>query len=420
MKYLIQKERTHLFAPSIQIAAMVELKGKISEDILCDAIQKAIDNNEVFHCRIVMDETGKAFYETGHSASVVIHKFEGEWEKVVTREEKHLFALQHGDMIRFFIKEELNITQLLIIAHHLVGDGLSMTYFIQDILDALNGIPLIYKELKLYDMKHVPAESKLNPMMGWMLKRVNNKWDKTGKTFHFSDSENMINKYWSSRKTSIIAEKVKEDVLFHLERKAKSNHVSVNSTLVTAFARAAEESTEFGIPVSLRENNNHTMANLATAISIKYQYNEKQDFWENARKVHSIINKKLSNNKSKFFLTQFMNQLSPTLIDSAYFSAFDGYENEIAARIRNMFGYVANPKAINISNLTRISTKDKDANYQIADIAFVPPIVPNASCMIGVITYESQMVITLHLLDNELRQQKEDLFKRAITVMKEL
>ena len=420
MKYLLQKERTHLFAPSIEVAMMIELKGKIKEDIICDAIQKAVDNNEVFDCRITMDGTGQAFYETGYSTSVVLHKFEGEWEKVVTKEEKHIFDLQHGEMIRFFLKEELNTTQLLIVAHHLLGDGLAMTYFIQDILDALNGVPLLYKELKVYDMKLLPQDSKLNPVMGWMLKNVNHKWNKSGRVFTFSDTETMFNKYWSIHNTCIITEKVKEDILLQLEQDSKRNHISVNSILVTAFARAAGEAIKLGIPVSLRESNNHTMANYATAISIKYQYNEKQDFWENARKVHSIINKKLSNNKSKFFLTQFMNQLSPTLIDSAYFSAFDGYENKIAARIRDMFGYVANPKTYNMSNLTRISIKEKDAKYQIADIAFVPPIVPNASGMIGVITYQSQMVIALHVLDNEMRQQKEELFKRAITVIEEL
>lgn len=417
MKSEIRKERTHLFAPSINIACMVSFIGVVEDFMLHAAIQTAVSNNEVLNTKITMSENGDAFYEAVEPRKVYIDNFYEDWEEKVTEQEKKVFDLQSGELIRFFVKNNEDTTQLLIIAHHLVGDGLSITYFVEDTVNALNGKNIEYKTLKLYDRKDLPPESKLNPLMLMMLKNINRKWNKTGKVFVFQEYEKMFQKYWESRKTQIITAKLEESHLTKLEKASKLHKISINSILTTALLKIVGESTEIGISVSLREKDNKPMANYSTAISISHKYDETKDFWENARNVHNLIYAKLNNEKSKYFLTEFMNNLSPTLIDSAYFAAFDGYLNSVSNRISNMFGYSKEPTAINFSNLTRVMESIDGAAYKIKDFYFVPPIVPNAAYMFGVATYHNQLVVTLHALDSEDSKQKKQLMDN---LMKEL
>jgi NRPS condensation-like uncharacterized protein len=227
----------------------------------------------------------------------------------------------------------------------------------------------------------------------------------------------MFQKYWESRNTQIITAKLEKEQLDKLEKVSKLHKISINSIFTTALLKVANESIEIGIPVSLRDIGNKSLANYSTAISIKHKYYDTKDFWENARNVHSLIYAKINNKKSKYFLTQFMNNLSPTLIDAAYFAAFDGYSNSVSKRISNMFGYNKKSSAINLSNLTRVMEIGEESAYNIKDFYFVPPIVPNTSCMFGVATYHNEMIVTLHTMDDEGFKQKRKLMDH---LMKEL
>lgn len=416
----IKKERTHLFAPSINIAMMAEFTGEIEEDLMLNAVKEAINNNEVLQCKIALNEAGQAFYENQEKGIISFHSFEENWEEVVTAQESLRFDLQHGELVRFFVKRKDGLTQLVIIAHHLVGDGLAITYLLQDILNVINGRKLSYQDMKLYDVQTMPADSRLNVMMRLMLRGVNRNWSKNEKVFSFSEYEKMYQNFWSSHQTEIIIEKIDKEQLRKLVTEARLHKVTINSILVTAFAKAAGEKQEIGIPISLRDQKNHTLANYSTAVSIHHQYDETKDFWENTVSVHKMIYEKLGRNKDKYFLTQFMNAVSPTLVDAAYFAAFDGYDNKVAKRVAAMFGYMNQPASINISNLTRISFHEEEERYQIRDLVFVPPIVPNTSCMIGIVTTEDEMSVTLHAMKDDRFTRRREFFIQAVEQIRKI
>ncbi len=420
MKSEIKKERTHLFAPNINIVVMVEFEGKIQEATLSAAIQKAVDHHEVLGCKIVVDEKGNGYYETKEKGAICLERFSGEWEEKITEQERIAFDLKSGELIRFYMKEMEDLTQLLIIAHHLVGDGVSMTCFVEDIINALNGKAISYKKQRLFDMKLIPSDCKLNLVMRMLLNHFNKKWDREGKVFSYSEYQEMFQKYWATHKTKIISATLEENQLHKVEEQAKQHKVSVNSVITTALIRGAGENAEIGMPVSLREKDNQSMVNYTTAISIKEKYDYHKTFWENASHIHQAIYTKLSNSKSKYFLPKFMCSISPTLIDAAYFTAFNGYENKIAKSISNLFGYIKMPKAINLSNLTKITKAYQPGEYSIKKMYFVPPIVPNASGIFGVVTYNNKMIITFHALDDEGFPKKKAYFEQVIKGLYEI
>ena len=61
----IKKERTHLFSPSIQVSVMAVIGGKVEIQALETAVKKACSRNEMLRSRILLEEDGHAFYETG-------------------------------------------------------------------------------------------------------------------------------------------------------------------------------------------------------------------------------------------------------------------------------------------------------------------------------------------------------------------
>ena len=99
---------------------------------------------------------------------------------------------------------------------------------------------------------------------------------------------------------------------------------------------------------------------------------------------------------------QFMNGLSGTLVDAAYFSAFDSYKNKSAKMTAKMFGYSKNPQGISITNLTKIPIPTEYGTNRLSNYLCIPPLVPNLKMVVGISTLDESMSITMcveeHLL----------------------
>ncbi|MEK3904603.1 hypothetical protein [Paenibacillus sp. FSL R7-0179] len=410
----IQKERTHIFSPSITIAMLGIIQGDVSDHDLGAAIAAAVSNHEILSCKITFDEQGEAFYEKIEQPRIHIEPFDRDWKAVVQDQETIAFDWVNGELIRFFVKRQQDSFQLLILAHHLTGDGLAVSYLLNDVLHALNGDELIYKRLQLFDPKTVPPRSKLPPWMRIILHGLNRKWNSTGKAFNYTEYQEMYQSYWSSRTTKIYCKELNESQLSALKETAKRQGITINSLLTTAFAKSAQGHSDIGLAVSVRPKNYRGMGNYATGISIRYRYNKTHDFGANAHKVHKRIYKKLNNHKAKFFLLQFMNEVSPTLIDAAYFSAYGGYVNKAAHTVSNLFGYGVKPKSISITNLTTLDIHKSQGKYSLTAVSFVPPLVPNARRIVGICTFEDRLTLSLHVAGNDLLSEEKDFWESAL------
>lgn len=190
---------------------------------------------------------------------------------------------------------------------------------------------------------------------------------------------------------------LEEDIYDSIYRYSKENKITVNTIVTTALIRASGELSDVGMAVNVREDGFIGMGNYATGISVKYQYNEKKNFIENAETVQKMIYDKLNNASKKYFLLQFMRSIEPTLIDAIYFNACCDYNNKTAEIFSKMFGYKGNPKGISITNLTKLPIETKYGSYEITDFVFVPPLVLNAKIIIGIATIGRKMVLSLHL-----------------------
>lgn len=416
----IDKERLWVFSPVNNIAIKAEIKGNITESQLKAAIKNTINHYEMLNQKVLIDDEGVAYFEKTEIPELEIKPITYEWKDVVLEQQKIPFHIDKGEMIRFFYQLTESGVSLIIIVHHIAGDGISFTYFLQDIIKLLSGIELEYKKINMFDMNSLPKESKLRFPMTFLLKSMNKKWDKTGKIFGFDDYYSMYQKYWDNREAFIDTYSIENEDYDGICKFSKANKLTINTILTTAFIRAAGEESSVGMAASIREKNNTDMGSFATGISVKYKYDESKDFISNASKVEKLIYNKLNNPSKKYFLLQFMSNIAPTLIDAIYFESCTNYSNKTANTFSKMFGYNGNPEGISITNLTRLPIELKYKDYELTDFICVPPLVLNAKRIIGVASLGKKMVLSFHIANNEELKINRKFFNKAIEYLKNL
>lgn len=120
----ILTERQNLFEPKVYITMCVELRGKVCPHQLTAAIKEAYKANEATMSRIVL-EHGTVYYEKISVSGCKTMITNKKWIELVRENEKLPFEIDKGELVRTFIIPADTDTQIMIMAHHLVGDGKS-------------------------------------------------------------------------------------------------------------------------------------------------------------------------------------------------------------------------------------------------------------------------------------------------------
>ena len=388
-------ERTHLFCPSIKVAVVVNIEGAVSFAMLESAIRQAVAANEILCSTIGLDSDGTAYYRPTEKPLYTLSRSDEMWETLVATAHRKPCNLEEGPLLDCFVVQTEPDLQLLLVAHHLVGDGLSMALFVQDIMKALAGSPLVFKPLSLLSSDSVGDSRNLNPVMRFLLDRQNRSWRKTGKAFSYADYQRMVHSYWTDRGIHIASQNMHGETLEKLLHFAKAHKLTLNSIISTAMFKVKGEKAKLGIAASVRPEGYQGMGNYASGISVQYSYKSSKDFTENAQTIQRLIQKKTHSDDAKYFLLRFLQALDPTLIDAAYFAAYDGYDNPIAKRMQSMFGYHGKPTQIGLSNLMVLPIGAQYGPYRLSRFCFIPPLVPNNDTIVGVATLGMSMELSL-------------------------
>lgn len=388
----IVTERSNLFEPNVYITVCVEIIEKICTHKLSAAVKQAFKANEATMSKIVLKHD-LAYYEkmSVSNCKIEIENENKNWIELVNQNEKVPFAIDNGELVRVFIIPLEDKTQIIIMAHHLVGDGKSIIYFVKDIMNALSDIPLTYKPLTLLE-RNLPQKG-LCVIAKLYARYCKHKWD--NHFFTWQHYYNLHKKYWKMVSSDIRYETLSVEETQEIKDDAKQIGCSVNSYIVTMFLQKHPNLCKVGIPVSIRQDKNEAMSNLTSGISINYKYNVEKTFAENAVQVHKKITRKLK--RYRVFVLQFLASLPMTLIDAVLLNTYDFCCEPLAKKTAKVLGYFGkNTKDLGISNLTVIDIPTSYGNYKIKNIIFVPPAVSYSHNIIGVSTMNGRMTISYH------------------------
>jgi len=389
-KKYIRSERTNLFEPNVYITMVVELEGTIEPKEMETAVQKAYEANEVTMSKIVLEETGMAWYEKQDRSGCKIHTDKRSWKEILNENEKIPFRLDIGEFVRTFILPGERTTTLLVMAHHLTGDGKGIVILIEDMLKSLNKDFLEYKELELLDENflnqyRMPLSARL------LINSYNRKWSRTRLHFGWEDYRKIHKNYWEKHKSDFSIRTVEGEELSNIKQKAHSMGITMNSYLVAKLHNEYPEYDGVGIPISLRANS-RSVSNQTSGIRIVNYRNEQQSFEENAKRVHSMIYKKLASEKTRRFTLAFVAALHPGLIDATLLQTHHCFESAVTKRMAAIIGYQGgNNKKLGITNLGNIDIKQEYSFFQVTDLLFLPPKVSYSETIIGISTFAGKM-----------------------------
>lgn len=389
----IVTERTNLFEPNVYIAVCVALAGKVEPDKLSAAVKQAYEVNEAVMSKVVL-EHGFAYYEKlpVSNCKIEVADQNKDWIKLVKENEKCTFAIDQGELVRTFIIPLEDKTQIVIMAHHLAGDGKSIMYFVKDIMNALAGVPLIDKPLTLLTKNLLPRKG-LSVSAKLFARYCRHHWNDS--FWEWEDYYALHAKYWEKFSSDIQYETFSVEETKRIIEDAKRIGCSVNSYLVTRFLQKYAKRCEVGIPVSIRQSRNEAMANLTSGIRIVYKYHMNRTFAENAVRVHKQIAKELK--RKRVFVLQFLAELPVTLMDAVLLQTYHFCDDRLAKITAKVMGYIGkNKKDMGVTNLTVLDIPASYGDYEIENIIFVPPAVSYSDHIIGISTFRGRMTISYH------------------------
>lgn len=396
MKKYITSEIAELFEPNVYINFVVTLKGNISKNELADAIKNAFNNNESTMSKIVMEPSGKAYYEKMPETECKIFFDNRDWREIVSESEKKPFEINKGELIRAFIIDNTDSLILLIQAHHLVGDGMSIVCFLNDIFDSLDGKTLDYKPLVLINNEYLEDKIKLKFYIRRFIKKINRLWEKSGREISWDDYYAVHNAYW--KKNTSYFEFEQYDV-----KKIKSECsgiATINSYIIAKFLKDNPSLSTIGIPISVRENNK-SMSNQTSGITVNYKYNTNKSFEYNLRKLHSNIRKVLDNNYLKYFVLSFETKVNPAIVSGLIMQKYGVYDSKLTKELMPLMGYSGKRYSdIGVTNLKNIEVKEKYNNFSVEDILFIPPKVSYSERVVGISTFRNKLTVCKHKIKN--------------------
>ena len=395
MRHVIETERVDLFDVNIVITMRVLLDREIEFDRLKEAFDKACSVHEVLGSKVVLDASGEAYYEKADGQNNSFTKTDSDLLTIIKENQKKRFKIENGECMRGFLSPD----GLVFMMHHLGGDGKSLLYFIETFMNCLEGKECEFVPFKNLTLENLPAESEVPFFYKLLVKRWNKSWEKEKKIFDFSDMDREYESFWNNHETKIEIRRYEKEELTALLRKSKEAGVSLTAYVIADMIKDSDKANDIGLAVDGRTDANRSMGNQATGISVKYKYDPGKTVEENAKAVSRLMQKKLSDDRYRFFVLKFMGLIDPTLKDSLNLEHAGCFSGKTSAKVAELLGYGNTAKDISITNLTRVDIPLEYGDVKIEEIAFIPPIVSYAKNVYGMVTANDVMIVSRHIYE---------------------
>ena len=417
MELEIRTERPNLFEPCDGIVFLVQLRGAVQPGELLVPVRAVFAAHESTLCRIELCADGRALYRRQAQTGCTVRLARGDWQGLLRRQEKRPFDLQNGELMRVFaLTSPQGQTQLLVMAHHLAGDGRAIAGFIEEVLRALAGTPPVFCPLWLLTGQTMPKATGLPATAVWYAAHCNRHWQRKGRAFNWGDWQQLQRGYWQAHRSEVLCARFSPAETRTLCARAKALGVSVNSYLVTAFLKALPGKQQVGLAVGVRAPGDRTLNNQVGGIVAPQRYDPGKSFGENARQLHRKLAARLRRPTAVYFVLQFLLRLSPPLLDAVLLHTHGLLCDPFIHTLAGQMGYRGPKKsALGVTNLTVLPLQTDYGSFGIEQLTFVPPAVSYTQRVIGAATLCGQLCLTYHLMRDDAQERR--FFKQAIDAL---
>ena len=386
-------ERMHLRGPYDNIKMLIRLETPLSEEKVREAVKKIAITHPLLKSRVVIDEQGKATFTTQNVPEIPLKRYEKiddeSYKKMLYQEDLDTINVEKGPLCRVIFLDHEKKPEIIIYAHHVVCDGLSLLYASQHLLEYI-----AYPEKKAEVIEPMEYSDELmrryppNMVNKFMINRVNKDWKKRRRIFSEDEFQELLKSMDRDRYIHI---GFSEEETNTLRTRCRDEKVTVNSALVTAMLSASrvtpelKRSDEVAFAVSIRkilENDPGEACGLyASGVTLKMNYSENGSFWENARKAHRISRKKLEDPDALFSRRTNSIMLDPSIYDALIFATFTDYSDKLIEKFTDK---IAKPNLGGImTNLGGVQIPREYEKIKVSDVVFIPPASAGGILAIG-------------------------------------
>ena len=234
------------------------------------------------------------------------------------------FEFETRPAIRFVLVQSPDVSELIILCHHMICDGMSLAYLARDLMVDLGNPAASVDVLPVPEpitQENLPGDVALSGLIKYFINRIRRKWNDEIVTFDQADYEELNKAYWDNYDHEILPIELSEVETKALVNRCKKENVTVNTAIIAAFSAAQNfvvgekpHHAQAAIAVSLRDRLPHPpgegMGYYALGLQLKFKYNRKKSFWDNARNYHKKITSNLSNKKVFCDLPAFLQMYS--------------------------------------------------------------------------------------------------------------
>jgi len=334
-------EQLFSYSPFSIVTVVARIKGNITVDMLMNAVEKVQQRHTNLRVRIRTDPEHNSWFTTEDvkeiPTEIISRESENHWIKIHHEASQIPFRFNERPAIRFILVHSPNISELIILCHHIICDGLSLAYLARDLMVHLgdsNKDAEILPDPTPIDLNNLPKDVSLNPVVKFFINRINKGWRKEKVHFDQEDYRDLNEAYWMNAKHRIISIELSEPQTASLVKRCKEEKTTVNSALTTAFAGAQhivqgnrKELLSTVIAGNLRDRlqkpAGEEMGFFAGGVSLDYSYDEKKGFWDNARRLNQKV-QPLYTNKNLFKEGLKWCHLSPGYLEAMNFKKLGG------------------------------------------------------------------------------------------------
>lgn len=369
-------ERFFARSPYSIVTMVARIWGSVSESMVENALSKVRLRHPNLRVRIVVDDDGTPWFTSDGAGEIPVEVVPREsadhWIRIVEESCRIPFEFDVRPAVRLILVQSPDISELVILCHHILCDGLSLAYLTRDLMvhlgDSAREVEVLPDPVPI-NKDNLPDDVSLNAIVRFFINRFNRKWATERVVFDQEDYRDLTQAYWSHYQHRVLTVELSEAETTALVERCRRESVTVNSALAAAFVGAPAEvqgarpyHSSIAVAASLRDRlpvpAGEMMGFYAGIVSPKWKYDGKRGFWDNARGFHQKISA-LYTNKVLFEQALTWSYLDPTILEAVHFKMVGGLVPEHAARYQKLSAF-ANREDIVLKNLKRDKMESLD------------------------------------------------------------
>lgn len=334
-------ERLFTRSPFSVVTMVARVKGDVTEEALAAAVAKIQQRHTNLRVRLVDDDHHNPWLTTEGAGSIAIEVIAREsaeqWTRVVRDAGKVPFDFDQRPPVRFVLVRSGVVSELIVICHHILCDGMSLAYVLRDLLEHLGDptreVAVLPDPIPITPAT-MPNEVSLNPIVRYAIRRINRKWDADPVYFDQQDYGLLTEAYWQTYDHQLTAIELSQAETTELVERCRREQVTVNTALTAAFATAEsivlgdrQYEPKLGVAADLRSRLRppvgEVMGFYAGVATHSYKHNSNAGFWDNARTLHETLPGGYAD-EALFKEPLTWSLLSPAILDAMNFKKLGG------------------------------------------------------------------------------------------------